>query len=148
MNAWPPSGCSIGSRSSWRLRSWLCGLAAAVAAGDAKECTGKFASGRVSELVDSSAVFRGFSTCDDTRGSRVAHAARSQSGRMISSRNTSGVQATRCCSVPGSLVPRLRTPPAAALPSLPGAWHLHAEYAPTIRERGVDAHGPSHPARS
>jgi hypothetical protein len=47
-------------------------VAAAVAAGDAKECTGKFASGRVSELVDSSVVFRGFSTCEDTGGSRYA----------------------------------------------------------------------------
>jgi hypothetical protein len=47
-------------------------VAAAVAAGDAKECTGKFASGRVSELVNSDVVFRGFASCEDSDGSRSA----------------------------------------------------------------------------
>ena len=47
-------------------------MAAAVAGADAKECKGKFASGRVSELVDSEVVFRGFSSCEDTDGSRSA----------------------------------------------------------------------------
>jgi hypothetical protein len=61
-------------------------VAAAVAAGDSKECAGKFASGRVSELVDSSVVFRGFSTCDDTSGSRFAQyfiVPRKQGGYVI-----------------------------------------------------------------
>jgi hypothetical protein len=47
-------------------------VAAAVAGGDAKECKGKFASGRVSEMVDSEVVFRGFSSCEDTDGTRSA----------------------------------------------------------------------------
>jgi hypothetical protein len=47
-------------------------VAAAVAGADSKECKGKFASGRVSELVDSDVVFRGFATCEDSDGSRVA----------------------------------------------------------------------------
>ncbi|MGI8724738.1 MAG: hypothetical protein ACR2J1_05180 [Methyloceanibacter sp.] len=47
-------------------------VASAVAGADAKECKGKFASGRVSELVDSEVVFRGFSSCEDTDGSRSA----------------------------------------------------------------------------
>jgi hypothetical protein len=47
-------------------------VAAAVAAGDAKDCKGKFASGRMSELVDSDVVFRGFASCDDTDGPRTA----------------------------------------------------------------------------
>ncbi|HXW25210.1 MAG TPA: hypothetical protein VEK73_10705, partial [Xanthobacteraceae bacterium] len=47
-------------------------IAAAVAGSDARQCRGKFASGRVSELVDSDVVFRGFSTCEDSAGSRVA----------------------------------------------------------------------------
>lgn len=47
-------------------------VAAAVAGADAKECKGKFASGRVSELVDSEVVFRGFSSCEDTDGTRSA----------------------------------------------------------------------------
>jgi hypothetical protein len=47
-------------------------VAAAVAAADARDCQGKFASGRVSELVDSDVVFRGFATCEDSAGARVA----------------------------------------------------------------------------
>jgi hypothetical protein len=47
-------------------------VAAAVVAGDAKECKGKFASGRTSELVDSDVVFRGFASCEDSDGSRMA----------------------------------------------------------------------------
>jgi hypothetical protein len=47
-------------------------VAAAIAGGDAKECKGKFASGRVSELIDSEVIFRGFSSCEDTDGSRSA----------------------------------------------------------------------------
>ena len=47
-------------------------VAAAVAGADARECKGKFASGRVSELIDSEVVFRGFSMCEDTEGSRSA----------------------------------------------------------------------------
>jgi hypothetical protein len=45
-------------------------LAAAVAATDAKECKGKFLSGRTSDLVDSDVVFRGFATCEDSEGTR------------------------------------------------------------------------------
>jgi hypothetical protein len=45
-------------------------LAAAVAEGDAKECKGKFLSGRTADLVDSDVVFRGFSTCEDSNGTR------------------------------------------------------------------------------
>jgi hypothetical protein len=41
-------------------------------ANDAKACKGKFASGRMSELVDNDVVFRGFASCDDSDGSRVA----------------------------------------------------------------------------
>ena len=47
-------------------------VAAAIAAGDAASCKGKFASGRVSELIDSEVVFRGFSSCEDSDGSRTA----------------------------------------------------------------------------
>jgi hypothetical protein len=47
-------------------------VAAAVTAGDARACKGKFASGRVSELVDSEVVFRGFASCEDSEGSRTA----------------------------------------------------------------------------
>jgi hypothetical protein len=47
-------------------------VAAAVAAGDSRACKGKFASGRVSELIDSDVVFRGFATCEDSDGARVA----------------------------------------------------------------------------
>jgi hypothetical protein len=47
-------------------------VASAVVANDAKDCKGKFASGRTSELVDSDVVFRGFSSCDDTDGARFS----------------------------------------------------------------------------
>jgi len=47
-------------------------VAAAVVAADAKECKGKFISGRNSELVDSDVVFRGVATCEDSAGTRVA----------------------------------------------------------------------------
>jgi hypothetical protein len=47
-------------------------VASAIAAADAKECKGKFASGRVAELVDSDVIFRGFAACDDTDGARSA----------------------------------------------------------------------------
>jgi hypothetical protein len=47
-------------------------VASAVVANDAKDCKGKFASGRTSELVDSDVVFRGFSSCDDTEGARFS----------------------------------------------------------------------------
>jgi hypothetical protein len=46
-------------------------IAARYAAEDSRRCGGKFASGRVSELVDSEVVFRGFSTCDDSNGLRT-----------------------------------------------------------------------------
>ena len=46
-------------------------VTAAIIAGDAKECRGKFASGRTSELLDSEVVFRGFSTCEDSSGTRM-----------------------------------------------------------------------------
>jgi hypothetical protein len=45
-------------------------LAADVARSDATECKGKFLSGRASDLVDSDVVFRGFSTCEDSEGTR------------------------------------------------------------------------------
>ena len=47
-------------------------VAATVIGNDAKACKGKFASGRMSDLVDSEVVFRGFASCDDSDGSRVA----------------------------------------------------------------------------
>lgn len=47
-------------------------VAAAIAANDSAACKGKFASGRVSELVDSDVVFRGFSSCEDSEGARTA----------------------------------------------------------------------------
>lgn len=47
-------------------------VASAVVATDAKDCKGKFASGRTSELVDSDVVFRGFSSCDDSDGARFS----------------------------------------------------------------------------
>lgn len=46
--------------------------AAAVVAGDAKDCGGKFASGRTSELVDSDVVFPGCSSCEDSAGARIS----------------------------------------------------------------------------
>ncbi|MGO4716651.1 hypothetical protein [Bradyrhizobium sp. 2TAF24] len=45
-------------------------VASAIVAGDAKDCKGKFASARNSELVDSDVVFRGMSSCEDSE--RVA----------------------------------------------------------------------------
>lgn len=48
-------------------------VAAAVVAADAKECKGKFASGRMSELIDSDVVFRGFASCEDTDGARLSN---------------------------------------------------------------------------
>lgn len=47
-------------------------VTAAVVATDAKDCGGKFASGRTSELVDSDVVFRGFSSCEDSAGARIS----------------------------------------------------------------------------
>jgi hypothetical protein len=47
-------------------------VASAVVAMDAKDCKGKFASARTSELVDSDVVFRGFSSCDDSGGARLS----------------------------------------------------------------------------
>jgi hypothetical protein len=47
-------------------------VASAVVAIDAKDCKGKFASGRTSELVDSDVVFRGFSSCEDSAGARLS----------------------------------------------------------------------------
>ncbi len=47
-------------------------VAAAIVASDARECGGKFASGRTAELVDSDVLFRGFSSCDDSSGLRYA----------------------------------------------------------------------------
>ena len=47
-------------------------VAAVVVATDAKDCKGKFASGRTSELVDSDVVFRGFSSCEDSGGARLS----------------------------------------------------------------------------
>ncbi len=47
-------------------------VAATVVGNDAKACKGKFASARMSELVDSDVVFRGVATCEDSDGSRVA----------------------------------------------------------------------------
>jgi hypothetical protein len=47
-------------------------VASAVVAIDAKDCKGKFASGRTSELVDSDVVFRGFSSCEDSGGARFS----------------------------------------------------------------------------
>jgi hypothetical protein len=41
-------------------------------ASDAKECKGKFASGRTSELVDSDVMFRGFSAGEDSKGTRIS----------------------------------------------------------------------------
>jgi hypothetical protein len=47
-------------------------VASAVVAVDARDCKGKFASGRTSELVDSDVVFRGFSSCEDSVGARLS----------------------------------------------------------------------------
>ena len=47
-------------------------IASAIATADSNECKGKFMTGRAADLVDSDVVFRGFSICDDTSGSRSA----------------------------------------------------------------------------
>lgn len=47
-------------------------VTASIVAGDARNCGGKFASGRISELVDSDVVFRGFSSCEDSAGARIS----------------------------------------------------------------------------
>lgn len=47
-------------------------VAAAIVGNDAKECKGKFASARNSELVDSKVVFRGMSSCEDSEKSVIA----------------------------------------------------------------------------
>ncbi|MGC1586050.1 MAG: hypothetical protein WA791_10150, partial [Rhodomicrobium sp.] len=47
-------------------------VASAIAAADAKECKGKFATGREAKLVNSDVVFHGFAVCEDTDGSRSA----------------------------------------------------------------------------
>jgi len=48
-------------------------VAAAVVAGDAKNCKAKFASGRTTELVDTAVVFRGTSSCEDSDGLRTSN---------------------------------------------------------------------------
>jgi hypothetical protein len=47
-------------------------VASAVVANDAKECKGKFASARNSELVDSDVVFRGMSSCEDSERASIS----------------------------------------------------------------------------
>ena len=47
-------------------------VASAVVAMDARDCKGKFASARNSELVDSDVVFRGSSSCEDSDGPRLS----------------------------------------------------------------------------
>lgn len=47
-------------------------VAAAIVGNDAKDCKGKFASARNSELVDSEVVFRGMSACEDSARSVIA----------------------------------------------------------------------------
>jgi len=47
-------------------------VAAQIVAADAKECRGKFASARTSDIVDSDVVFHGFSSCEDSAGVRSA----------------------------------------------------------------------------
>jgi hypothetical protein len=47
-------------------------VAAAIVGNDAKDCKGKFASARTSELVDSEVVFRGMSSCEDSEKSVIA----------------------------------------------------------------------------
>jgi hypothetical protein len=68
-------------------------VAAMVVSEDAKDCRGKFASGRVSELVDSDVVFRGFSTCEDSSGLRTSQyfiVPRRSSGFALFSVSTNG----------------------------------------------------------
>jgi hypothetical protein len=47
-------------------------VAAAIVGNDARDCRGKFASARNSELVDSDVVFRGMSSCEDSEKSVIA----------------------------------------------------------------------------
>jgi hypothetical protein len=47
-------------------------VASAVVANDAKDCKGKFASARNSELVDSDVVFRGMSSCEDSERANIS----------------------------------------------------------------------------
>jgi hypothetical protein len=47
-------------------------VASTVVANDAKDCKGKFASARNSELVDSDVVFRGMSSCEDSERSSIS----------------------------------------------------------------------------
>jgi hypothetical protein len=47
-------------------------VAAAIIGNDAKQCKGKFASARNSELVDSDVVFRGMSSCEDSEKSLIS----------------------------------------------------------------------------
>lgn len=47
-------------------------VAAAIVGNDARECKGKFASARNSELLDSEVVFRGMSSCEDSEKSVVS----------------------------------------------------------------------------
>ena len=68
-------------------------IAAMVVGEDARECRGKFASGRVSELVDSDVVFRGFSSCEDSSGLRMSQyfiVPRRSSGFALFSVSTNG----------------------------------------------------------
>jgi hypothetical protein len=48
-------------------------VTAAVIGADAKECKGKFASARKSELIDSDVVFQGMVSCEDTDGARLSY---------------------------------------------------------------------------
>ena len=47
-------------------------VAATIVGNDARECKGKFASARNSELIDSEVVFRGMSSCEDSEKSVIA----------------------------------------------------------------------------
>jgi hypothetical protein len=47
-------------------------VTAEIIAADAKECKGKFASARSSDMIDSEIVFSGFSSCEDSAGTRSA----------------------------------------------------------------------------
>ena len=59
-------------------------VATAIAADNSRSCKAKFASGRVSELIDSEVVFRSFSSCDDLRWNENGSVfCRSPQGRRI-----------------------------------------------------------------
>ncbi len=47
-------------------------VASAIVGNDAKDCKGKFASARNSELVDSEVVFRGMSSCEDSERASIS----------------------------------------------------------------------------